>query len=482
MTGSGSLRLIPNSDGAYDLLIEYGRFDAEFGTDFFSKDRFSKSGISGFIKKNAQNIKISSVRILAAGTLLAVIPAASFLSANALEDGAKYAMAYLYGGDAQRQIEYVARTNNALQTVSPSWFDLNADGSLKLNPVSKTLVDRMRAGNIKVVPFLSNHWDRAAGVNALKNADLLSTQIAHHISLYGLDGVNVDIENVTESQRGQYAEFVRLLRLKIPARKEVSVAVAANPNGWKTGWHGSYDYAALAKNADHLMMMTYDEHYEGGPSGPVAGIGFVENSIKYALSQTTADKLVVGLPFYGRIWSVNNNSVMGKGIAIDTINSMIKDYKAAVTFDAASQSPKAEFEIKTGDKQYVVGGKPLLPGKYVVWFEDSRSLQAKLSLVRKYDLKGAGSWALGQEDASIWNDYGVWLNGGNPAKDADGKAQSKPSVIESAVYTVVAGDSLWKISQKFGMTVDNLKAYNKLTSDVIKIGQKLAIPPSAPRQ
>ena len=80
---------------------------------------------------------------------------------------------------------------------------------------------------------------------------------------YDLDGINVDIENVTHEQRDAYTQLVRLLREKIPAHKEVSVAVAANPNDWQTGWHGSYDYAALAEVADHLFLMTYDEHYEG---------------------------------------------------------------------------------------------------------------------------------------------------------------------------------------------------------------------------
>lgn len=84
----------------------------------------------------------------------------------------------------------------------------------------------------------------------------------------GLDGVNVDIENVTEKQRTQYTELVRRLRESLPSDKEVSVAVAANPSGWNTGWHGSYDYAELGKYADHLFIMAYDEHYQGGaPAG-----------------------------------------------------------------------------------------------------------------------------------------------------------------------------------------------------------------------
>lgn len=466
------LRLTPNRDGTYDLVIQYDRVDTEFAMDFFSSERIAKrqDNISDFLKKNAKNIKISAVRFMIAGIIVAAIPFTAF-AASAAEPEARYSMAYLYGGTVQQQLGYVERTGSSLQTVSPSYFDLNADGSLKLNPVSTELVGRMHANGIKVVPFLSNHWDRTVGINALKDVDKLSTQIADLIKQYDLDGVNVDIENVTEQQRSQYTELVRLLRAKIPAPKEVSVATAANPKGWTTGWHGSYDYTALGQNSDYLMMMTYDEHYEGGTAGPVASIGFVENSIKYALSKTNADKIVVGLPFFGRIWSVNDASVIGKGLGISTINSMIKDYNAVITYDTTAQSPKAEFEVKAGDKQYMVGGKALAPGKYVVWYENDQSIQAKLSLVQKHNLKGAGSWALGQEDISIWNNYNTWLNGEN-------QQITQPS--EHILYTVAAGDSLWKISQNFDVTVDIIKSLNDLNSDAIFVGQQLKIPVTVP--
>jgi len=394
--------------------------------------------------------------------------------------GEKYSMSYLFNGTPQQQIKYVERTNNALHTVSPSWFNLNTDGSLKLPPVNTELVSYMHANGIKVVPFLSNHWDRTAGTNALKNADKLSTQIANYVTQYNLDGVNVDIENVAETQKSQYVELVRLLRAKIPLNKEVSVAVGANPWGQTAAWL-SYDYTALAQNSDYLMLMTYDEHYEGSKAGPVASIGFVENSIKYALSKTSADKIVLGVPFFGRIWSINDASVVGKGIATNTINDILRDYNAIVTFDGASQSPKAEFQVKTGDKQYLVEGKVLAPGKYVVWYENDQSLQAKLNLVQKYNLKGAGSWSLGQENPSIWNNYNTWLNGETslpldqiPLGGSSGVG-SFGVQLNSFVYTVKSGDTLWLLAQSYGTSVAELKSLNGLTSNPIYAGQLLRI-------
>lgn len=214
---------------------------------------------------------------------------------------AKFNMSYLYGN--YNYISLVERTKGALNEVSPSYFDLNKDGSLLLNPVDTNLVNKMHQKGITVVPFLSNHWDRDTGRKALANKENLATQIVNAIKKYNLDGVNVDLENLTEEDRISYVSFVRELRAKLPTNKTLSVAVAANPNGWNTGWQGSYDYKELGNVADYIILMAYDEHYEGGEEGPVASIEFVEDSIKYALKYISCDKLVLGVPFYGRYWS-----------------------------------------------------------------------------------------------------------------------------------------------------------------------------------
>lgn len=116
--------------------------------------------------------------------------------------------------------------------------------------------------------------------------------------------------------------------------------------------------------------MAYDEHYEGSEAGPVASINFVENSIKYALSKTAPDKIVVGVPFYGRVWSLDDNRIVGKGASTKTIQEIIQNCDATVTYDEASQSAKVEFTITESSGQYTVGGDFVLqPGRYVAWFE-----------------------------------------------------------------------------------------------------------------
>lgn len=412
------IRLAPNPDGTYDILVEYTRADVELAADFDVERNLkadSKS-LSSTMRSYAKKAKINSVKILVSGALVATIAFSAFMSA--LAKGDRYIMGYLYSGTDLQQIEFVNQAGEALDTVSPSYFDLREDGSLKLNYLSPYFIKNMHSKGIKVVPFLSNHWNRTAGIAALKNVDSLSTQIADYVEEYDLDGVNVDIENVTHEQRDAYTQLVRLLREKIPSHKEVSVAVAANPNNWQTGWHGSYDYAALAKYADHLVIMAYDEHYEGGEAGPVASIEFVENSIRYALSHTSPDKIVVAVPFYGRIWGGDNNRIVGKGISSSTIQEILNTCESTVTYDEDSQSVRAEFTITEESGNFTVGGDFILqPGRYVVWFENDRSYEEKLGLIEKYDLKGAGAWSLGQEDPSIWDHYEGWINGSGTSSE-----------------------------------------------------------------
>lgn len=323
----------------------------------------------------------------------------------------KYNMSYLYFGKPVSYISYVDKTRDSLDTISPSYFDLNEDGSLKLTPVIDLhLIEEMHKRGVKVTPFLSNHWDRAKGAKALENRVRLAEAVAEAIKTYNLDGVNVDIENMTEVHRSQYSDFVRLLREKMPAGRTLSVAVAPNPMNATRGWQGSYDYSALAKNSDYLMIMAYDEHYQGGPEGPVASGAFVEKSIKYALAKAPAEKLVLGIPFYGRFWKQGAASG-GYGISAVTVEKLIRDYTSRVLFDPVTKSPKAEITIKAGDVKPTVLGSQWQAGKYVVWYENQESIKYKLRLVQKYNLKGTGSWSLGQEASGTWNYYSMWLNG-----------------------------------------------------------------------
>lgn len=319
----------------------------------------------------------------------------------------RYNMTYLYGSG--NYISMINQTENTLNEVSPSYFDIDTTGNLALNAVDINLINEVHNQNQKIVPFFSNHWDREIGRLALKNREKISTDIANAIIQYGLDGVNVDIENVTEDDRANYTDLVRMLREKLPTGKSVVISVAANPYGWTTGWHGSYDYTALSKYADYLMIMAYDEHYEGGEAGPVASIDFVEKSIQYALERVDKNKIVLGIPLYGRYWK-NSSSAGGRAVSLEKVAELIRTRNGKITFDEKSKTPKAEIFISAVGTRPTIYGKTLQPGTYTIWYENEESIKAKLELVNKYDIKGTGTWRLGMEEKSIWKIFKEYLS------------------------------------------------------------------------
>jgi len=385
-----------------EISDELGKLEAEKNTKFEHK-------IKAYIKKHVSLQKAGAIKIMAGSILISSI---LFSPIHEKAEAADFNMSYLFFGSTAQQITFVDRSKDAVDTVSPSYFDLNADGTLKISgQFSTTFINDMKSKNKRVVPFLSNHWDREVGRAALANREQLAQQVADTIIKYNLDGVNVDIENVTDVDRDAFTDLVRLLREKLPAGKEVSVAVAANPNGWTKGWHGSYDYNKLAQYSDYLMIMAYDESYQGGPSGPVASYGWVEKSVQYALKQgVPSDKIVLGIPFFGRYWN-DAEATGGLGISSGDVEGLVRKYNGNITFDQVTKSVKATFTIKSTDPTSTVYGRTLKPGNYTVWYENADSIKAKIDLVHKYNLKGTGSWALGQENPEIWNSYRLWLEG-----------------------------------------------------------------------
>ncbi|MDF2925268.1 MAG: glycoside hydrolase family protein [Paenibacillaceae bacterium] len=346
-------------------------------------------------------------RALCAAVLTASLAAAGTESLSA----AKLNMGYLYFGTQEAFINQVDATNNAVNLVSPTLFDLTASGELLLASDITALVAAMKERGVKVVPFLSNHWDRELGRKALANREALSSQIAEAVSAYGLDGVNVDIENVTDQDRDAYTDLVRLLRAKLPAGTELSVAVAANPDSWTVGWQGSYDLARLAEYSDYLMLMAYDEHWEGdSTAGPVASLPWVEQAVRQALKAVPADKLLLGIPFYGRFWQ-QGGGIAGAGIPNKSAEALAARYGIIPGYDQFQESAYFTFTVTAGGERPLVNYRQLEPGTYTVWYDNEQSIKAKLDLVHKYQLRGTGIWCLSQETAETWEYYASWLNG-----------------------------------------------------------------------
>lgn len=210
--------------------------------------------------------------------------------------------------------------------------------------------------------------------------------IYRYLVNWGMNGVHVDFENVQPSDRQNLNQFLKELyeRFK-PAGLQVSIAVPAKTQeNYVNSFSGAYDYATIGRYVDAMMIMAYDEHWRGGPPGPVASVGWVERVVRYALSTgVPANKIVLGVPAYGYDWPAS-----GRGRAVT--------YRQAME-QASQHGVRIQWDNTAKVPFYRYGG-----GR-TVYFEDRSSLSHKLEIVKEYGLAGISLWRLGQEDPGIWS-------------------------------------------------------------------------------
>ena len=318
-------------------------------------------------------------------------------------------LAYLYGGSTPVYMNRLALTGGNITMVAPDYLETGPDGGIKYSKtVDPVLIAGMREKGITCLPFLSNHWKREDAQKMLQKRAAAARDLAAAVREHDLDGLDIDIQNITPADKADFTDFIRLLRGAMPNGTRLTVCVPANPYNTDKGWQGAYDYAALSEYCDHIFIMTYDESFDGGPPGPVASYWFVEESIKNGLKYVPREKLMIGIPLYGRFWT---DSVKGAAFTTADIMWLIENADSTVWYDESKDCARAKVTIPEGASVTTWGGRKISAGVYDIWYDNDRSYEKKLSLVRQYGLCGVGIWALGQEPSDIWSKYAVWLHG-----------------------------------------------------------------------
>ena len=122
--------------------------------------------------------------------------------------GERLSLGYVYTS-SKTHSEIISNTNDSINVVSPTYFELNSNGRLEINEsINREFIDEMHEKNIKVTPFLSNHWGKKKAQKALDNPERLIEDLSDVILEYNLDGVNIDIENISIDYRDKLTNFV----------------------------------------------------------------------------------------------------------------------------------------------------------------------------------------------------------------------------------------------------------------------------------
>ena len=127
--------------------------------------------------------------------------------------------------------------------------------------------------------------------------------------------------------------------------------------------------------------------YPGSGPGAVAPINWVTQCLTYARSQLTASKTVVGLGLYGYDWNVTTGA-NATSVKFSEVMSLLKQHNGTSAYSAQDEAPSVT---------YRVSGQ-----SHAIWYENGRSIDAKVAAIRQGNVAGVAVWRLGQEDPRVW--------------------------------------------------------------------------------
>lgn len=299
--------------------------------------------------------------------------------------------------DAERARASFEANKDILDEVSPFWYTTNiSTGALipDTGARDRDLVAAARAADVLVMPTIHNVMAPEAIVPMLRDPARRARHVAaimDEVRTYEYDGIDIDYESLPDSSRDVYSAFMQELSTALKAEdKLLTVAVHAKTEDWG-GLGGFQDLKLLGQICDRVRIMTYDYHWRGGGPGPIAPINWVAAVAEYARSVVPAEKLQIGIPFYGYNWGEGEDAVAQTWT---DIQRLIELHQPDVNLAARDSSGPIEESWFT----YRRNGQ-----RRTVWFADHRSLQAKLNLVEQMDLAGIAIWRLGNEDPQNWD-------------------------------------------------------------------------------
>jgi spore germination protein len=310
------------------------------------------------------------------------------------------------GGVAIRWGFYITYNPNSLQSlqanvrnlthVSPWFYNLKADGTITGNDQAN-VSSLIKSNGVKELPMIKNtsaeYNDFSALVGDPVKVNAIVDQIDAIVSNNGYDGITLDFEALNPSDKTNLTILMSRVYDRLHPKGKITVAiVAAKTRDISTGWAAVYDYPAIGRVVDYVMVMAYDYAYVGGNPGPIAPIAKLGDTANYTLARIPANQVIWGMGVYGYDWPVGSD---GKPLR----NADPRTWAEA---DALAHLPNAQSGYDTAVEapwaRYTDNGT-----SRVLWYEDKRSFDAKIDLVTGRNMAGFALWRLGQEDPAIWN-------------------------------------------------------------------------------
>ncbi|KMY53839.1 sporulation protein [Bacillus sp. FJAT-27231] len=210
----------------------------------------------------------------------------------------------------------------------------------------------------------------------------LVNNIFYLVSRKGYGGVNIDFERVMGEDRDLFTGFLRQLRDRLrTAGYVLTIAVPAKTSD-DIPWLRGYDYGGIGAVVDYMFIMAYDWHHSGSEPGPVAPITEVRSTIQFAIRSVPRRKVILGVPLYGYNWLIPYRpGTVAPAISNQRAIETAMRYQSPIQYSEEYESPFFQYKDQQGQT-------------HEVWFEDVRSMSAKMVLIREYGLQAIGAWQL----------------------------------------------------------------------------------------
>lgn len=285
-----------------------------------------------------------------------------------------------------------------VNVVSPTWFELADDKGTIKGKADPAYVKWAHQQGMQIWALFSNSFEPDRTTKALASVETRFSMIQQLIGfaqVYGLQGINLDFENVHTSDKANFVQFVRELTPLLHEQGLV-VSVDVTPKSNSEMWSLFLDRAALGNVVDYMMVMAYDEHWAASPkSGSVASLPWTESSLVRIMQEDAvpASKIILSMPLYTRIWTEKKGEdgkidVSSKAVGMKKVNEIITTKKLKPAFDAKAGQNYVE---------YTEDGNLMR-----IWIEDEVSIKARVALARKYDLAGVATWQRAFQTEAIW--------------------------------------------------------------------------------
>ncbi len=269
-------------------------------------------------------------------------------------------------------------------------YTFEEDGELEAPKGDEALIKMAREAGVAPIMVLTTVGEEG-GFNSRLAAELLRSpaaqedlarQVKSTLSKKGYHGLTIDFEYIPAEWREAYSAFIEKMKNEI-APRPLFIALAPKTQAHQKGLlYEGHDHKALGAAADQAILLTYEWGHTFGPPMAVAPIDQVRRVADYALSEIPADKLLLGLPNYGYDWALPyERGYPARSVGNHEAVAIARKYGAEIQFDEAAQAPYFRYFDKHGRR-------------HEVWYEDARSYQAKLSLLKEKQLNGAFIWNL----------------------------------------------------------------------------------------